>query len=113
MFLLFAACSIFAPPCDQLTLEICDACPLDDFSELACICLEEGTLVPNDFPDGYDVGQDEAAYFCDSQHWYSVFSDHETDNYCRAQLRLIREYPALTCEYMGYSDDDTSYTSYE
>lgn len=110
MFLLLSACSVFSPPCEQLTVEICDACPLDDFTDLACVCVEEGTLVPGDFPDGYDVSADEAAYYCDSQHWYNVFADDSTDSYCRAQLRLIREYPTLACESMGFSDDGSGTT---
>jgi hypothetical protein len=108
LILLLTACGVIPGPCEQLSVEICDACPLDDYSEATCTCIEEGDLTPADFPDGYDLSEDEASYQCESTLLNLRNTSDDARAFCQTELKLIRDFPKLACEDMGYSDDDTT-----
>jgi hypothetical protein len=108
LVLLLAACGVLTGPCEQLYVEVCDACPLDDFTDLTCTCLEEGDLSPGDFPDGFDVTKDEASYECEATLLNMRHVSDDDRAYCKTELKLIRDFPKIACEQMGYTDEDTT-----
>ena len=112
IFLLLTACGVTEGPCERLYTELCDACTMDDYDQTYCTCLEEGTLTPGDFPDGYDISADEAAYTCDQQRYSLKYPDPWTESYCQVEVRLIKDYPKLVCDDLGFSNggDDTGST---
>lgn len=103
LFGFLAACGPYGgPACERYTANLCDICPKNEAQVRQCLCLAEGTLTVEDFPDGSGITNEEAAQTCSRIRYGLQFPGTEMAATCRANHAYLREWDVDACQDLGW-----------
>lgn len=98
VLVLLAACSVPYPKaCEKYEALYCDTCELSANEKTYCKCMEEKILTASDFPDGYDMTNNDAQVQCDA--WLNAveFPGPSQSSYCKQALELLKNHGNELC----------------
>ena len=91
-------CSVPYPnACDKYETLYCDTCELTESEKVYCKCMEEKELSASDFPDGYDMTNNDAQVQCDAWLNEINFPSPSQSAYCKQGLELLKSHGNELC----------------
>lgn len=105
LLLAVLGCATYPGACETYYKNWCESCDLSDYDKTVCKCLEEGEIDGGDFPEGYDVSDDDAAALC--TYWAAEVSypSDDASAQCRQVNAVFAKHEGDACDALGLNSD--------